>query len=137
MPRHFECTHKSSNSYSFQSEKFTQIPFRIVFKEGLYLGSSITHVWARSCSRGSLQGVSSDSLSQHLCCSVFCSSGSSESLCRVILPNGCKHQRPVSGVCPLLDIPDSAFLLQHALPPHGGTGALPHHTAAAHHVLHR
>lgn len=56
----------SSHSSSFQSEKYTEMPFRIVFKKGLYLGSSITHLWARSCSRGSHSGVLSDSLSEHL-----------------------------------------------------------------------
>lgn len=72
-----------------------------------------------------------------VCCFVSSSRGGRESICSSFLSDGCEHCCSVSGVCPLLDIWDGALLLQHSCPPHGRTGALPHHAAAAHHGLYR
>lgn len=70
-------------------------------------------------------------------CCVSSSFGSRESIWSDFIPDGCEHRSSLSGVRPLLDVSDGTFLLQHPLAPHGRTGSLPHHPAAAHHGLHR
>lgn len=95
--------------------------------------------WLRRpyCSLVFIQWISG--CSNCLCVSGFVSSsaGSRESICSCFLFLGYEHWCSVAGVCPLVDNSDSAFLLQHSLPPHGWTGALPDHPAAAHHGLYR
>ncbi len=60
------------------------------------------------------------------------SSGSWESVCSGGFPDVCELWTAVSYVCPLLDVSNGAFLLEHSLAADGRPGARPDHPAADH-----
>ncbi len=60
------------------------------------------------------------------------SSGSWESVCSGGFPDVCELWTAVSYVCPLLDVSNGAFLLEHSLAADGRPGTRPDHPAADH-----